>query len=215
MFELDTYLNSTDFTNLCLALDFLPEDIDEIKQKSAELTDDIEDSLALIIYDHILKYRETPSREFCHKFYLYRMLPSNSSFSSNDLFYQVYIRDNDRWTDLENKLKAGMESGKLNSEYFFEKEYNQELDTLSKSKVDDAYKAIYLHEINYLVNNYDDEIKKTIITAALNNFLSNPLLFNDVKRAFYKFIREILKSMSNILFVKINFIPIPLLKTRL
>ena len=50
-----------------------------------------------------------------------------------------------------------MESGKLNSEYFFEKEFNQELDTLSKSKVDDAYKAIYLHEINYLVNNYDDK----------------------------------------------------------
>ena len=108
MFELDTYLNSTDFTNLCLSLDFLPEDIDEIKQKSAELTDDIEDSLALIIYDHILKYRETPSREFCHKFYLYRMLPSNSSFSNNDLFYQVYIRDNDRWTDLENKLKSAL-----------------------------------------------------------------------------------------------------------
>ena len=214
MFELDTYLNSTDFTNLCLALDFLPEDIDEIKQKSAELTDDIEDSLALIIYDHILKYRETPSREFCHKFYLYRMLPSNSSFSNNDLFYQVYIRDNDRWTDLENKLKAGMESGKLNSEYFFEKEYNQELDTLSKSKVDDAYKAIYLHEINYLVNNYDDEIKKTIITAALNNFLSNPLLFNDVKRAFYKFIRGDIEVDVKYLVRENQFHPYSIIKNK-
>ena len=214
MFEIDTYLNSTDFTNLCLALDFLPEDIDEIKQKAEKLTDNIEDSLALIIYDHILKYRETPSREFCHKFYLYRMLPSNSSFSNNDLFYQFYIRDNDRWVDVENKLKAGIESGKLNSEYFFEKEYNQELDMLSKSKVDDAYKAIYLHEINYLVNNYDDEIKKTIITAALNNFLSNPLLFNDVKRAFYKFIRGDIEVDVKYIVRESQFCPYSIIKNK-
>ena len=214
MFELDTYLNSTDFTNLCLSLDFLPEDIDEIKQKSAELTDDIEDSLALIIYDHILKYRETPSREFCHKFYLHRRLPDDSRFSNNNLFYQIYIKDNDRWTDVLNKLKTGIESGKLNSEYFFEKAYNQELDMLSKSKVDDAYKAIYLHEINYLVNNYDDEIKKTIMMAALNKCLSNPLLFNDVKRAFYKFIRGDIEVDVKYIVRESQFCPYSIIKNK-
>ena len=77
MFEIGAYLNSSDFANLCLALDFLPEDIDEIKQKADKLTDNYEDALALIIYEHILKYEETPSKEFCHKFYLHRILPDD------------------------------------------------------------------------------------------------------------------------------------------
>ena len=51
------YLFSSDFNNLCLALNFLPEDIDEIKQKTYNLDkeSDIEKSIALIIYDRIKK----------------------------------------------------------------------------------------------------------------------------------------------------------------
>ena len=213
MFEIGAYLNSSDFANLCLALDFLPEDIDEIKQKADKLTDNYEDALALIIYEHILKYEETPSKEFCHRFYLHRRLPDDSRFSNNNLFYQIYIKDNDRWTDILNKLKVGIDSGKLNSEYFFEKEYNRELDALSKSKVDDAYKSIYLHEINYIVKN-DGEIKKTIMMAALNKYLSNPLLFNEVKSEFYKFIKGDIEVDVKYLVKENQFHPYSIIKNK-
>ena len=54
MFELDTYLNSTDFTNLCLALDFLPEDIDEIKQPVVDIAGKIVEQLIIILDSNMI-----------------------------------------------------------------------------------------------------------------------------------------------------------------
>lgn len=91
------YLFSSDFNNLCLALDFLPEDIDEIKQKTYNLDkeSDIEKSIALIIYDQILKNKKNPKKETYDKSRYYRRLSDYKGSSQVEFFYQVYInRDN-------------------------------------------------------------------------------------------------------------------------
>lgn len=91
------YLFSSDFNNLCLALDFLPEDIDEIKQKTYNLDNesDIEKSIALIIYDQILKNKKNPKKETYDKSRYYRRLSDYNGSSQDEFFYQVYInRDN-------------------------------------------------------------------------------------------------------------------------
>lgn len=184
MFDLEEYLNSSNFSNLCLAMDFLDEDIDEIRKKAAQITDDFEESIALIIYEQLLKYKETPSKEFFPAFRYHRWLSSNPMFSRDELFYQIYIRDNSRWEDIKNKMEMGVASGKINSDYLFEKEYYQELEALSKSRIDDALNAIYLHEINYLVKDYEDIMKRVFFMGVCNGYLENPLYFDEVNNAF-------------------------------
>lgn len=51
--NLKEYLDSSNFKNLCEALDFLPEDINEIKQKAENVDNKsrIDESIALIIYN--------------------------------------------------------------------------------------------------------------------------------------------------------------------
>lgn len=148
---------------------FLPEDIDEIKQKVCNIENEtnIEETIALIIYNQLLKYDETSnSKEFDEGVKYHRWLSEDTSwgFAREELFYQVYIRDNDKWEDIKSKLKAGISSGKINSDYLFEKEYNHELDLIPTSDAKNALNMIYLHEIHYILNQQDinEDIKKII-----------------------------------------------------
>ena len=190
--NLEEYLDSSNFKNLCEALDFLPEDIDEIKKNAENLDNNsnIEESIALIIYNQLLKYDETSySEEFHSKVKYYRWLSydTNWGFAREELFYQVFIRDNNKWEDIKNKLEAGIASGKITSDYLFEKEYNYELESISTSKFKNALNMIYLHEIHYLVNshNINKDIEKALFKdACLVKFYKNPLFFDEVKKYF-------------------------------
>lgn len=144
------YLFSSDFNNLCLVLDFLPEDIDEIKQKTYNLDNesDIEKSIALIIYDQILKNKENPKKKTHDKSRYYRRLSDYKGSSQVEFFYQVYIKDKNRWEDIRNKIEVGIDSGKINNDYLFEKECSHELELISKNDVDNALDTIYLHEFS-------------------------------------------------------------------
>ncbi|WP_407381298.1 NADAR domain-containing protein [Methanobrevibacter sp.] len=201
--DLDKYLDSSNFKNLCEALDFLSQDIDEIKRKARNLDDKsgIEESLALIIYNQLLKYDETSNSKEFHEGVKYsRWLSEDTtwSFAREELFYQVFIRDNNKWEDIKNKLKAGIYSGKISSDYLFEKEYNHELELLSTSEVKNALNIIYLHEIHYLLNshNINKDIKKALFKDACLNggFYENPLLFDEVKEYFKKTLELVLSE---------------------
>ena len=195
------YMLSADFNNLCIALDFLPEDIDEIKQKVCDLDNEtnIEESITLIIYNQLLKYDETSnSKEFNEGVRYHRWLSEDTSwgFSREELFYQVFIRDNDKWDDIKSKLEAGIFSGKISSDYLFEKEYNHELELIPTSEYKNALNMIYLHEIHYLINSHDinEDVKKAIFKDACLNgdFYKNPLFFNDLKQE----VEEVLELVS-------------------
>lgn len=189
--DLDEYLDSSNFKNLCEALDFLSEDIEEIKRNAENIDgkSDIEESLTLIIYNQLLKYDETSnSKEFQDGVKYYRWLSEDTgwSFAREELFYQVFIRDNDKWEDIKNKLEAGISSGKISSDYSFEKEYKNELESMPTSEYKNALNMIYLHEIHYLINSYNlnEDVKKAIFKDACLNggFYKNPLLFDDLKQ---------------------------------
>lgn len=78
-------------------MNFLPEGIDEIKQKTYNLDkeSDIEKSIALIIYDQILKNKKNPKKETHDTSRYYRRLSDYNGSSQAEFFYQVYInRDN-------------------------------------------------------------------------------------------------------------------------
>ena len=176
------YLFSSDFNNLCLALDFLPEDIDEIKQKTYNLDkeSDIEKSIALIIYDQILKNKKNPKKETYDKSRYYRRLSDYKGSSQVEFFYQVYIKDKNRWEDIRNKIEVGIDSGKINNDYLFEKECSHELELISKNDVDNALDTIYLHEIQYLINshNLNEDVGDYIFKDACLEHYANPLYFD-------------------------------------
>ena len=182
------YLFSSDFNNLCLALDFLPEDIDEIKQKTYNLDkeSDIEKSIALIIYDQILKNKENPKKKTHDTSRYYRRLSDYKGSSQVEFFYQVYIKDKNRWEDIRNKIEVGIDSGKINNDYLFEKECSHELELISKNDVDNALDTIYLHEIQYLINshNLNEDVGDYIFKDACLEHYANPLYFDSVKKKF-------------------------------
>lgn len=182
------YLFSSDFNNLCLALDFLPEDIDEIKQKTYNLDNesDIEKSIALIIYDQILKNKENPKKKTYDKSRYYRRLSDYKGSSQVEFFYQVYIKDKNRWEDIRNKIEVGIDSGKINNDFLFEKECSHELELISKNDVDNALDTIYLHEIQYLINshNLNEDVGDYIFKDACLEYYANPLYFDSVKKKF-------------------------------
>lgn len=182
------YLFSSNFNNLCLALDFLPEDIDEIKQKTYNLDNesDIEKSIALIIYDQILKNKKNPKKETHDKSRYYRRLSDYKGSSQVEFFYQVHIKDKNRWEDIRNKIEVGIDSGKINNDYLFEKECSHELELISKNDVDNALDTIYLHEIQYLINshNLNEDVGDYIFKDACLEHYANPLYFDSVKKKF-------------------------------
>ena len=129
-FDLEEYLSSSDFNGLCIAMDFLDVDTEEIKRKAKELKCDDSEGIAIAIYEQMLKYREPPSREINPSYRYYRWLSDDEWLSREELFYQVFIRDNNRWEDIHGKLEAGVASGKIGSDYLFEKEFTMNLTKL-------------------------------------------------------------------------------------
>ncbi len=191
------YLLSSNFKNLCEALDFLPEDVDEIKQEVYDLEDksNIEESIALIIYNHIQKYKN-PSKEITPEYIFHLKLCDDLSEADLKYFYQVYIRNPDKWEDIRNKLTVGVKSGKINTEYLFEKEFKQELDLISNSRYDDALISIYLHEINFLLNSFNisRSEKHFLFKDACLNVYPNPLFFDDVKQKLEETVKIVINN---------------------
>lgn len=195
----EKYLSSSNFNNLCLALDFLPKDVEEIKRKVKDLKDktNLKDSIAMIIYEQMLNYRDIPSKRFSHKSKYFRWLADDSYSSPIQYFCQVYIRKPEKWDEIKSKLKAGIHSEKICSDYLFEKEYPRELDLISAGDVNDALNAIYLHEIYYLVKIFNikhDDVKKFFKHACMNGYYAHPLYFDEVRDAFEKSIKIVLKK---------------------
>ena len=197
-FDLEGYLSSSDFNGLCIAMDFLDEDTAEIKRKARELKGDVSEGVAIAIYEQMLKYLEPPSREIYPSYRYYRWLSDDEWLSRGELFYQVFIRDNDRWEDIHGKLKAGVASGKISSDYLFEKEFSHELDQINVSKHKNALNAIYLHEIHYLLDKcrIPGDLKKQIFKDACMNgeFYADPLRFNELKRKVDRKVRQFSKN---------------------
>lgn len=193
-----SYIYSNDFKSLCVAMDFLDEDIDEIRRKVSGLNrkDDFKEKITLIIYNQLLKYKQTPSKEVHDKVRYFRWLSDDESFSRDELSYQVLIRDENKWEDIKNKLDAGIRSGKINSDYLFEKEFYHELDLIEVSEYKNASNIIYLHEMNYLLNSYNlpEDVKKAIIKDSCYNggYYGDPLYFNDLKNEVKKVLELVL-----------------------
>jgi len=194
---MDGYLLSSDFENLCEALDFLPEDVEEIKQEVYDLEDksNIEESISLIIFNQLQKYKKPPSNEICGKHVLYGKI-SDVPEAENRYFYQVYFRDQNKWEDIKNKLEVGIESGKINTEYLFEKEFKQELDLISNSKYEDALISIYLHEINFLLKSFNisSSEKHALFKDACLSFHANPLFFDKVKQKLEETVKIVINN---------------------
>ena len=185
MIDLDDYLISSNFDELCRALDFIDEDVDEIKRKLYDLEDksNIEDSIALAIYSQMLNYKDAPSKEVMFPTRYHRWISDDYDLCREEYFYQVYIRNLYKWEDIKNKLTEGIESGKINSDYLFEKEYYQELDLIPSTEVENALNAIYLHEVRYILNSYDisKSVRKAMFKDCCKSYYANPLLFNEIK----------------------------------
>ena len=95
MIDLDEYLISSNFNELCQALDFIDEDVDEIKRKLYDLEDksNIEDSIALAIYSQMLNYKDAPSKEVMFPTRYHRWISDDYDLCREEYFYQVYIRN--------------------------------------------------------------------------------------------------------------------------
>lgn len=194
----ENYLSSSNFKNLCLALDFLTEDIEEIRVKVSNLNDksNLEESIALIIHEQMLKYKDTPSRQIADKVKYFRWLSNDDILFKDKYYYQVLIRDESRWDAIKSKMKMGLRSEKINSDYLFEKEFYRELDSIDCSEVENALNLIYLHEIHYLLKKFhihEDNFKMFFWDACLDGYYANPLLFDDVEREFEKSLESVPK----------------------
>ena len=178
------YLHSDNFKSLCDVLDFDYYDIEEIRWKVTDEGDrpDVWDWTTLLIHDMYLKCQKGPSSERIEKKYLHRMLYDGSEYC-----HRVLIRNPHMWEDIKNKLHAGIDSGKINSEHLLEKEFNRELDLMSVSDVDNALKDIYVAELEHLIDNHilDAGIEKTLLEDAfLSDYYVNPLYFADLRTVF-------------------------------
>lgn len=188
------YLLSSNFKNLCEALDFLEEDITEIKQEVYNLEDNsnIEESITLIIYNHLQKYKKNPSKQGFRR-----------KFSKSNYFYELYIRDRHKAEDIKNKIDMGLKSGKINNEYLLEKQCKQELDLISNPQHNNALISIYIHEIDFLLKHFDisDSEKHALLKdACLTRFYANPLFFDEVK----KIVEETVELIKTKPLIKIN-----------
>lgn len=192
----ETYLDSSNFNNLCKALDFSSTDIDEIKGKMNDLKgkSNFEESIVLIIHNQLLKYRYVPRKKQLGMRKLSCRLNRKYSTCRDELFYQVWIRDQNKWEDIKNKMLAGIESGKINNDYLFEKEYSNELNLIPVSEYENASDMIYLHEVNFLLKGHalHRDVKRFLFKDLCINRPAHPLYFDDLKVK----IDEKVKSLS-------------------
>ena len=204
--DLEEYLNSDDFKGLCTALDFFPKDIEEIKNNLKDLNakEDLTESVVLTVYNQLLKYEETPRDEKIWSGRLIRCLDSDDKTFREDLFYRTIIRDADKWEDIKNKLRVGIQSGKITSDYDIEKEFSRELDLIEVSEYKNAMDMIYLHEIHYLLEFHRiyGPLKRAVFRDACLNgrFYTNPLLFCELK----EIVDEKVEIFSNNLIVPLK-----------
>ena len=134
------YLFSSNFNNLCLALDFLPEDIDEIKQKTYNLDNesDIEKSIALIIYDQILKNKKNPTEYM------------NESSKIIKRVMSSLIVDGVKYSELDDYY----------SQQLFE---NEELWGYLNKNIIESHRSVYDHIV------YDSEVEKNFAERLEND----------------------------------------------
>ncbi|WP_405266984.1 DUF6794 domain-containing protein, partial [Methanobrevibacter sp.] len=169
------YFFSNDFYNLANCLDLSDDDIKDLKRKSTDNLDEI----VLLIYDKIY---QSPSKEFA----FYGELLDDF----DEYYYYAYIIDEDRWEDINNKITAEIEIGKINSFYYLDKSF---FSSFERDKVWIAGAVILMRILNYLINDYNlcDSERKFIFKEMINIHRNNPLQFKAIKDDFKECVEQL------------------------
>ena len=182
---MEGYFISSNFNNLTKALRFLDEDIMEIKEKVSEIEDktEIEEKTAIIIYNQLELNKNPPRKDIGNIYYFRRKISDKSFVANKDLFYPAFLADKNKFSEIKKKIKAGVESRKINSDYLLEKAIKNEVTAVTKSEYEYALNTIYLHEIKYILKGrrLGEALEEELIKEACLKYVANPLYFDEVE----------------------------------
>ncbi len=188
---MNNYLDSDDFKMLSSILKFSEEDVDEIKNK---ISNNTQEEIAILINEQYNKYNIPISKDKVSNGTLYEL------FSEDEYLFQVYFRDPEKWVDIENKINAEIQSGKIISTYLLDKSFKSELDLISKNSYNNALISLSVNEIRYLQDYPFSHIMKKEIIKSFRLLDINPLFFGQFKEKF----EETFNRVSNEPSIKIK-----------
>jgi len=188
MFDLNEYLLSNNFKKLCYALDISEYDT---KQEICNLDDktNIEDSIALVIYNQIMK-----------KDFVFDNHPVDSSKIWKVLRdYEYYFHIFDPYCSETFDLTfRSMSSGKINSFYLLDKYLKSLLSNFYPDKVELAKATILILIVGFLINKkrLSNTSKNFLINELFVKFKNNPLCFEDISSFYEKTLEHMLTFSS-------------------
>ena len=184
---MNNYLDSDDFKTLSSILRFSDEDIDEIKHNVSDYT---QKEIAILINEQYNKYNIPLTKDKVSDGRLYEL------FSDDKYLFQVYFRNPEKWEDIENKINAEIQSGKITSTYLLNKSFKSELDLISEDSYNDAFISLSINELKYLQGYSFSDIMKKEIIKALRLLDINPLFFGQFKEKFEETVNHISNEPS-------------------
>ena len=172
---MNNYLDSDDFKTLSSILRFSDEDIDEIKHNVSDYT---QKEIAILINEQYNKYNIPLTKDKVSDGRLYEL------FSDDKYLFQAYFRNPEKWEDIENKINAEIQSGKITSTYLLDKSFKSELDLISEDSYNDALISISINEIKYLQGYSLSNIMKKALIKEFRLLDVDPLFFGEFKEKF-------------------------------
>lgn len=188
MYDLNDYLHSNNFKKLCYALDISQEDIEHEIYNINDKTN-IWDSIALIIYSHIIKRDMASDKCSVDSSKLWNVL------RDYEYYFQIF---NPYYKETFYLTFRAKSSGKVNSFYLLDKYLKNLLVNFFPDKIELAKVTILILIVRFLINKktLSDTSKKFLINELFVKFKDNPFCFDDISNYYEQTLEHMLSFPS-------------------